>query len=254
MTLYPNQVIKIERNNKESMMGNFTFRPRNQAGTLENLALNRTSWRDHGTRAYYHISPAIHVAQYSTILEPETWIYKWLFQLDDSKSLHGKWFKKVVWGSRMNSAQRILKSNPELKQRPWRLWVSLHGLCGGCLFPTPALATTSELQVALAFICIHDLHPTVLIEATTPPPRWRNRGHEPLVSWVKTTAYGVKCITHDSQPENLNWYHHRYKLSISWIQLEPTHLEFPALTGCQVMSRILVVSQWYRNDIVIFRI
>ena len=88
MTLYPNQVIKIERNNKESMMGNFTFKPRNQAGTLENLALNRTSWRDHGTRAYYHISPAIHVAQYSTILEPETWIYKWLFQLDDSKSLH----------------------------------------------------------------------------------------------------------------------------------------------------------------------
>ena len=26
-------------------------------------------------------------------LEPQTTIYKWLFQLDDSQSLHGKWLE-----------------------------------------------------------------------------------------------------------------------------------------------------------------
>ena len=31
------------------------------------------------------------LAYYNPYLEPQTTIYKWLFQLDDSKSLHRKW-------------------------------------------------------------------------------------------------------------------------------------------------------------------
>ena len=33
----------------------------------------------------------LHCLKLKTHLEPQTTIYKWLFQLDDSKSLHGKW-------------------------------------------------------------------------------------------------------------------------------------------------------------------
>lgn len=88
-----------------------SFRPRNQEGTSENLALNRTRWGDHGTNAYYHISPAFHVAQYSTV--------------------------------------------------------------------NNALGDFGYLSFVFTTF--------MLIEATTPPPRWRNRGHEPLVS-VKITV------------------------------------------------------------------
>ena len=125
MTLSPNQKGTTKNPSWETLA---SFRHRNQEGTLENLALNRTRWGDHGTNAYYHISPAIHVAQYST----------------------------------MNNA----------------------------------LGDFGYLSFVFTIF--------MLIEATTPPPRWRNRGHEPLVS-VKNTV--DKRITNDSQPKNVNWYH-----------------------------------------------
>ena len=34
--------------------------------------------------------------QYIIYLEPQTTIYKWLFQLDDSQSLHRKWLEITI--------------------------------------------------------------------------------------------------------------------------------------------------------------